>query len=167
MDPATTNLVPRVSAEGQPLRVLGDFVTVRAVGADTGGAYALFETHTLAGTGVPMHLQRYEDEAFLVFEGTFAVRVGGQTCRLGPGGYLFVPRATPHAYTNVGPDTGRLLLLVSPGGIHEHFVAEIGALDAPDDERVATLAEKYGVEFYATPAGGRAAVPDAGVPSTR
>lgn len=64
-----------------------------------------------------------------------------------------MPRETPHAYTNVGPGPGRLLVLVSPGGIHEHFLAETGALDPPDLERIATLAEKYGVELLAVPAG--------------
>ena len=71
----------------------------------------------------------------------------------GPGGYLFVPRGTPHAYKKVGPAPGRMLLLVSPGGIHEHFLAETGALDPPDPERIATLGEKYGVELLADPDG--------------
>jgi quercetin dioxygenase-like cupin family protein len=140
-------------AAGRFLRVLGDHIAVRAAGADTGGAYALFEARTLAGAGMPAHLQRYEDEAFLVLEGTFAIRVGARAVALGPGGYLFVPRGTPHAYRNVGPAPGRLLLLVSPGGIHEHFLAETGALDPPDPERIATLGEKYGVELLADPAG--------------
>ena len=140
-------------AAGQILRVLGDLVAVKVLGADTGGAYALFETRTPAGGGMSPHLQRYEDEAYFVIEGSFAVRIGDQTHELGPGGFIFVPRETPHAYTNVGPGPGRLLVLVSPGGIHEHFLAETGALDPPDLERIATLAEKYGVELLAVPAG--------------
>jgi quercetin dioxygenase-like cupin family protein len=158
VDPKAPPLDQPVPIAGQILRVLGDLVTVRAVGADTGGAYALFETCTPAGAGMPPHLQRYEDEALFVIEGMFAVLVGDRTVELGPGGYLFVPRGTAHAYTNVGPGPGRLLMLVSPGGIHELFLAEVGApvagraarartLEPPDIARIAIRAEKYGVEL--------------------
>ena len=47
---------------GQFLRVLGDLLAVRAVGADTGGAYALFEARTPPGAGMPAHLQRQRDQ---------------------------------------------------------------------------------------------------------
>jgi quercetin dioxygenase-like cupin family protein len=144
---------PNTPVAGSFLTALGDLLAVRAAGVETGGAYALFEARTPPGGGMPSHLQRYEDEAFLVLEGTFAVRAGARTTELGPGGYLFVPRGTPHAYTNVGTGTGRLLVIVSPGGIHEQFLAEAGALASPDGERIATLGEKYGVELLAVPDG--------------
>ena len=142
---------------GQAFRVLGNLVTVKAAGADTGGAYALFEAHTAPGQGMPTHLRRYDDEALFVLEGTYALRIGDETVELGAGGYAFVPRGTPHAYTNRGTGPARLLLLVSPGGIHEQFVADVGeplanpaATPAPpapaEFDKFAAAAPKYGIE---------------------
>lgn len=161
------DLVPPISTDhapgaGQTLRVLGDLVTLKAVAADTRGAYALFEVRTAPGQGMPPHRQCYEDEALFVLEGTYAVQIGARIVELGPGDYAFVPREMPHAYTNAGPAPGRLLVLVSPGGIHEQFLAEIGARtdgvagpappDPADIAPIARAAEKYGVEFLTWPA---------------
>src|SRR5215207_10114714 len=118
---ALSNLVPhRVPAgEGRTHSVLGDRVSVKATAVETGGAYSLFEGQIRPGSGVPPHIERHEDEAFFVLEGTFGFLIGGESVEVGPGGFAFVPRGTPHAFTNVGPETGRLLVLLSPGGIHE------------------------------------------------
>jgi hypothetical protein len=107
------------------------------------------------------------------------VEVGGRTVSLGPGGYAFAPRGVAHAFTQIGAGPARLLLLASPGGIHEQFVAEVGAplgdpaarpepADAAAMERVVAAAEKYGIEFLQQPArrparrDDRGAAPDAG-----
>ncbi len=68
-----------------------------------------------------------------------------------------MPRGTCHAYTNVGPGPARLLVLVSPGGIHEQFVAELGAPVPdpapappgvpPDLDAALAVAPKYGIEL--------------------
>ncbi len=64
------------------------------------------------------HGRRYDEAAYFVLEGTDALRIGDGTVELGPGGYAFVPRGTPHTYTNRGAGPARLLLLMSPGAIH-------------------------------------------------
>ena len=138
-------------------------MTAKAAAADTGGAYALFEAHTAPGQGMPPHLRRYDDEAFFVLEGTYALRIGDETVELGAGNHAFVPRGTPHAYTNSGTGPARLLLLVSPGGIHEQFISDVGepvadpAAPAPavpsELGKFAAAAPKYGIEFVPPPAG--------------
>ena len=148
--PDSTHLAPEA---GATMLVFGERVTLKAAAADTRGAYALFEVRTAPGQGIPAHRQRYEDEALFVLEGAYIVQIGERTIELGPGGYAFVPRETTHAYTNSATGPARLLVLVSPGGIHEQFLAEVGALVAaepgvqPDIGRIASAAEKYGVEF--------------------
>ncbi len=87
---------------GRVYRLAGDLVTVKATAAESGGAYALFDARTAPAGGAPAHLQRYEDEAVYVLEGTYAARVGAETHELGPGAYAFVPRETVHAFTNRG-----------------------------------------------------------------
>ncbi len=158
-------LAPRHLAptEGRTVRVIADLVTFKALAADTGGAYSLFETTTLPQGGTPPHRQHYEEEAFFVLEGTYTFRIGDETVALGPGGFAFVPRGTIHAFTNTGSGPARMLILVTPGGIHEQFFAEIGEPIAdpaapppagpPDVEKLLAVAAKYGVEILPPPAG--------------
>ena len=147
---------------GRTVRVMGNRVTNKAVAAETGGAYSLFEAVVEPGSGAPPHYERYEDETLWILEGTFGLRLRDETLELGPGGYAFVPRGTLHALTNVGRGPGRLLLLVTPGGLCEKYFDEMGgargvphALDGPDNsERAGAIAAKYGIELLFPPAAG-------------
>jgi quercetin dioxygenase-like cupin family protein len=152
-----STLLPRVVApeDGQAYHAVANLVIFKATAATTNGAYALFEAHTAPGQGVPPHRQRYEEEALWILEGSYRFLVGVQQVDLGPGSYVFVPRGTVHAYTNTGAAPGRLLILVSPGGIHERFFAEVGEQVStlgvpptpPDVSRLSAVAAKYGIEF--------------------
>jgi mannose-6-phosphate isomerase-like protein (cupin superfamily) len=138
--------------EGKHLTLITDAVTVKAATAETGGAFALYETETPPAGGCPPHLQRYDDEAFFVIEGRYSVLVGEDQIELGPGGYVFIPRGTVHAFTNPGSEPARMLVFVTPGGIQEQFVDEASdragrAPWEPDMARVLAVAPKYGVEF--------------------
>jgi quercetin dioxygenase-like cupin family protein len=138
--------------------VVADLVTFKAIAAQTGSAYSLFETITIPGMGTPPHLQHYEDEAFFILEGNYTFLMGEEQIKAQPGTYIFVPRETVHAYTNTGTNPGRMLILVSPGGIHEKFFAEAGETIAdaanpsepsgpPDLPRLVTVAAKYGIDI--------------------
>lgn len=153
-------LLPRVvaSSQGPAYRVVADIVTFKAIAEETGGAYSLFETATLPGMGVPPHLQRYEDESFVVLEGTYTFQVGDEQRELGPGSYAFVPRGTVHAYTNSGATPARMLIMVTPGGIHEQFFVEAGKPLAdpadppapsgpPDVPQLIAIAAKHGIDI--------------------
>jgi quercetin dioxygenase-like cupin family protein len=142
-------------SSGRTVRVLGNRVTYKAVAAETGGAYSLFEAVIEPGSGVPPHYGRYEDETLWILEGTFGLQLGNAMLELESGGYAFVPRGTVHALTNVGEGLGRLLLLITPGGLREKFFDDIGGArgipqalaGSADVERAATIAAKYGTEF--------------------
>jgi quercetin dioxygenase-like cupin family protein len=141
--------------QGTTYQVVNDLVTFKAVAADTNGAYALFETRMPPGQGIPLHRQRYEDEAFWVLEGVYTVTLDNQELTLEAGAYAFVPRGTVHAYHNSGAMPARMLILINPGGIHERFFAEVGALvgdsatplDPPDFSRLLAVAPTYGIEM--------------------
>ena len=162
MRQTTAPVAPRhvAASSGRTVRVMGNRVTYKAVADETGGAYSLFEGVIEPGSGVPPHYGRYEDETLWVLEGTFGLGLGDEMLELGPGGYAFVPRGTVHALTNVGNGPGRLLLLVTPGGLREKYFDELGgargvpqALGGPDDsERAAAIAAKYGTELLFPPA---------------
>src|SRR5262249_21389991 len=61
-----------------------------------------------------------------VLEGSYVFRIGDETVVLETGDLAFVRRGTPHAYWNIQPLPVRMLVLVTPGGIHERFLASIG-----------------------------------------
>ena len=161
MTPATS-LHPQPTPGERHCEIAGNRVTIKATMADSGGAYALYETLVARGGGMPPHLHRYEDEALFVLDGTFAITIGAQTIAAEPGAWMFGPRGVPHAFRNIGEAPGRLLVLVSPGTLQEQFIAEVGrptdALDTPQQPSprpislqdlawLAARAEKYGLEF--------------------
>lgn len=143
------------ASSGRTVRVMGDQVTYKAVAEETGGVYSLFECRVHPGNRMPPHYQRYEDETFWVLEGELNFRLGDDRVLLGPGDYAFVPRGTVHGLANVGGVPGRFLLLVTPGGLHEKYLEEMGGArgvrEAPaspaEVERVGMIAAKYGIEF--------------------
>ena len=159
-----TAMFPRVVGAGQgpTYRVAAELVTFKAVAEDTGGAYSLFEARTPPRAGVPAHLQRYEDETFFVLEGTYTLLIDGERRELHAGDYAFVPRGTVHGFTNSGDAPALHLTLVTPGGIHEHFFAEVGELvvgphdppapaGPPDLVWLAAVATKHGIEIEVPP----------------
>jgi quercetin dioxygenase-like cupin family protein len=143
---------------GRQLRAITDLVTIKATPADTQDACLLLETMTPPAGGCPPHAQRYDDEAFYILEGTYTFLVGEHRLQARPGTYIYVPRGTVHAYANAGPGPARMLVTITPGGVHERWLDEIG--DAPDRPgwepdmaRVLAVAPKYGIEFIDPAAG--------------
>lgn len=148
--------------EGTTYRARGALYTFKALATDTGGAYTLSTAENPPGTGVPPHIQHQEDEAFFVLAGTYTMQVGDRTLACGPGAFVFVPRGTAHAFQNTGSAPARLLILQSPGGLHERYFAEAWEPiadpahppveePAPDFRKVGAAAQRYGIEILLPP----------------
>ena len=139
------------SGEGQVFHVLDEVVRCKAIADDTGGAYALFELETPPRAGMPPRRHDLEDVAFFGVAGTYALRIGDESRELRSGEYTFVPRGMILAYRNAGRLPARMLVLISPGGIYERFLAEVGLPLAdgsrPDFGKILAAAPKYGIEF--------------------
>lgn len=155
--PSSTAASPTILAPGagERLLVIDSYVTFKATGADTGDAFTLLEGENPPGTGVPPHRELYEDETFYVLEGSYVFEIDQEQHELGPGGFVHVSRGTAHAFRNVGETTGHILCLLTPGGIHERFMADLAALGAagmPDPGEIVALGNRYGIEFLPPPA---------------
>ncbi|HMQ34902.1 MAG TPA: cupin domain-containing protein [Chloroflexaceae bacterium] len=130
----------------------GAHLTLKAVGADTGGAFALMEYVLAPGGGAGLHSHSREDESFYVLAGELTVQLGDETAVVTPGELLRIPRGTRHAFVNRGPEPLTALVLLTPAGLEQFFVG-LAALTAvaPDgqlDPAVLTaLAERHGLDF--------------------
>lgn len=118
--------------------------------ADSGGAYALVEAIEPPGSGAGLHRHPTYDEMHIIVAGAYECRLGDETLSLRAGEMMFAPRGTPHSIKSLGPEAGRELIISSPGGTFEAFIAEVTAAIAATPERPADfrgIAGKYGIEF--------------------
>src|SRR5215218_7269133 len=141
------------NATGDAFWWQGSLMTIKARAADTGGALGLVDGLFYAGFGPPLHVHHREDEGMLVLEGEIRFRQGTEEFVAGPGTLVWAPREVPHAFKVQSP-SARALVIVTPGGFEEMFVA--GGVPAgetadppalgydPDAARV--VADKFGFE---------------------
>lgn len=142
--------------------LMGMLVTFRAVAEETGGEYSLYEQTVPPQMGPPPHIHHKESEAFYVMEGEFEFLKGDQMVRAGAGTFVHVPPGVLHAFRNTGTGPARFLAIVTPGGLHEKLLGELGEPaqgeslpplpeGRPDLERVVRIAQKYATEVPAPP----------------
>jgi mannose-6-phosphate isomerase-like protein (cupin superfamily) len=137
------------AGQGRTLHVLGERVTLKATGEDTGGGFAIVEISTPPQVGPPLHVHHREDEGLYVLEGSYDIRVGGRMIPAPPGTCVILPRDVPHTYTNVGYRTGRLLVTITPAGFESFFEAlgQFAPGAPPDREKLGAIGQEYGLEF--------------------
>jgi mannose-6-phosphate isomerase-like protein (cupin superfamily) len=88
-----------------------------------------------------------------VIEGEYAIVLGEEQFHAGPGSILNFTRGTAHGFQSVGPATGRVLHVVTPGSSFEQFLHELVQLPPgpPDIPVLAALFGKYGMELLPPP----------------
>jgi quercetin dioxygenase-like cupin family protein len=146
MPPQKASIVP--PGAGSQHFVMGDIVTVKVHGHQTGGLFSQIESTCGPQTGPPPHVHR-EDETFYVLEGEFEFVCAEEKLRGGRGAIVRLPRDVPHSFKNIGDTSGRVLVTMTPAGF-EGFFAEVGDL-TPEQQgdlpRVGEMAARYGLEF--------------------
>ena len=138
-EPLTTR-----AAEGRVVDLGVVRMRVIAAGEPTGRAFSLVEFSGDEGPWTVPHIHREMEESFYVLDGTFTFTIGGRDVEAGPETYLLVPRGTPHVM-RAGPEGGRFLTLMVPGGLEEMFF-ELGSLSADalrDPEARRAVSAKY------------------------
>jgi quercetin dioxygenase-like cupin family protein len=76
-------------------------VTFKARGLESGGA-------------LPSHVHDGQEEALYVLAGQLRVRLGERTYPCAAGGFLLIPRGTPHAIENACDAPARVLAVLAP-----------------------------------------------------
>jgi quercetin dioxygenase-like cupin family protein len=137
--------------EGQLVDFGGLGVRFMIDAEQTGGSFSLVE-HPIAPRtlGSPIHTHSREDEYSYVLEGRVGLLIGDELLEGTAGDLVLKPRGVPHAFWNASDEPARLLEVISPAGFESYF-AESASLfsgdDPPDLDRLAALAERYGLEM--------------------
>ncbi len=109
---------------------------------------------------MPIHTHHKEDEAYYILEGEFEMydTTNNHTARIGPETYVYVPMGINHGFKSIGDKPGRMVLLITPGGL-EGFFEGIGQViddpanpppplsGPPDFARAAQIAAQYNITF--------------------
>src|SRR5215471_9918299 len=107
--------------EGEAIWFLQTRMTVKASGAESGGAFSLIEVHYPASFSPPLHIHHHEDESFYVLDGDVTFNCGKRSWLAQPGAFVVLPRGIEHGFT-VSPDTpARMLQMSSAPGLERFF----------------------------------------------
>jgi quercetin dioxygenase-like cupin family protein len=135
-----------LSAGSEALDVGEGRVRILADGGVTGGVWSALERTEPPGTRTALHRHNYMDEAFYVVSGTFTVYMAGMLHRLSPGGFVYIPRGTPHAQGNSSLDEVKILSHFTPSG-WEQSARDRAALHAEHPAGTPEFAERIGSVF--------------------
>lgn len=135
-------------------------MTVKASGAESGGAFSLIEVHYPPGFSPPVHLHHREDESFYVLEGEVSFACGDETWTARAGAFAVLPCGVAHGFT-IGRDSPAKMLQMSSAPGLERFFRDAGmpARDRtlpplgarPDPVLLNAAAERYGIELPKPP----------------
>ena len=134
-----------------------DLYTFKAIGEETGEAYALCEAIVAPQGGTPPHRHTRENESFYVQDGEIEFQLDDRTVVATAGTFLYSPKGQLHRFTNTTATPAKMLIWVTPAGF-EKFMAEIGkavndqitvgaSLSPEDLDKILTTAPKYGIEI--------------------
>ncbi len=140
----TTFNTPVISQPGAGHIALGFGPHLIRMSADeTGNTFGMFEDNIPPGAGPPLHIHEREDEFFRVLSGRFLFICGDTRTEVGEGGCLLLPRGVPHRFENIGSTTGRLMVIVTPGGFEGFFQA----VDEAGPAGLDAVCARYGLRF--------------------
>jgi mannose-6-phosphate isomerase-like protein (cupin superfamily) len=140
--------------EGKSYQLGRITLTFKTSAIDSSNAYTLCEAIEPPDAGAGLHRHASYDETHIVCEGQYEARLGNQTLQLSAGDMFFAPRGTPHSIKCLGPETGRELMISSPGGVFDAFIEEVirstGNSGSPSGGPAVdfrAIAAKYRIEF--------------------
>jgi oxalate decarboxylase/phosphoglucose isomerase-like protein (cupin superfamily) len=93
----------------------------------------------------PRHIHSREDEIFYILGGIYELHVGDELRTLSAGACAILPRDAPHGFRNVATTPGRLLFIITPGGLEDYFLALAKCQPPPSPAQLAELARPFGL----------------------
>ena len=135
---------------GKILQMRGTEVAYKAEGVRPAGGPTFLEFSVAPGFYTGDHVHSRIEESFYVVEGEFQIRAGDRMVRAVPGDFVLVPPGVAHGFGTPDGGPGKILVLVSPAGVHDHYFEELAELLArpgpPDLKAIAELRKRYDTE---------------------
>jgi quercetin dioxygenase-like cupin family protein len=135
------------TGDGKALSLRGTEVAYKAEGERPGGGPTFLEFTAAPGFSTGDHVHSRIEEIFYVVEGEFQIRAGDRTLRVKPGDFVLVPPGVPHGFGNPDGAPAKMVLVISPAGVHELYFEELAELlakpGAPDIQAIAELRQRY------------------------
>lgn len=139
------------SSRGAISSIGDDRCRVLVSATDSAGALAVLEWTGHTPGGPPLHVHPDQDELFMVDAGRYRFRCGDEEHELEAGDSIFLPRAVPHSFCQLG-DHGRLRFAYTPAGSMEAFFEALAALPGPPSpDAAAALFERHGMHIQGPP----------------
>lgn len=108
--------------EGEILTIGESRVTLKVTSDIANDQLGVYEIVLAPGAvGAPLHYHRLMDETFIVRKGTLTVQVSEGSIRAEEGSVVYVPRMTPHGFSNTSGQSVTLNLIFNPGRKREGF----------------------------------------------
>src|SRR5688572_24818782 len=108
----------------KPMESLGGPMRLLVGAADSERTMTILEQRLDGPGGPPLHIHEACDEVLMVIEGgPLTVVIGGERRLLEKGALAFIPRGTPHSFSNLSGAPLVVLGVATPGGI-EHALHE-------------------------------------------
>jgi mannose-6-phosphate isomerase-like protein (cupin superfamily) len=145
--------------QGEAIWMFDSLDTIKADADQTEGGFTVVEFVDFEGSSVPTHINDRWDRGFFIVEGEYMFAIGDESVLASPGTWIFIPRATPHAW-RCDSQHGRLLSVTAPAGLEDFYRAAGEAISdrtklpertEPDDEALPELAAQYGVTVIGPP----------------
>ena len=133
--------------EGETVSLRGTEVIFKTAGLRGTSGPTVIEFIAVPGFNTGDHVHSAVEEIFYVVEGEFDIRGGEWSGRVGPGSMVRITPGTAHGFGNPGHSPATMLLIISPGGVHDGYFRELGAILArpgqPDGAAIAELRQRY------------------------
>ena len=148
----TPETVVSISSTMQDLRRArlpwGEQSDIRLSGAETGGAFGMFDYQAPAGFIVPRHVHHREDEILRVVRGRAVFWTPQLSGSIEVGDVVKLPKGIEHAWRHYGDEPIGFLCDVVPAGFETFFAAteaaNLAENDIPERSRIAL---QFGIEI--------------------
>jgi mannose-6-phosphate isomerase-like protein (cupin superfamily) len=143
----TVEAIVLPAGEGRALSLRGSGVVYKAEGARPAGGPTFLEFVVAPGFNTGDHVHSRIEEIFYVVEGAVQLRVHDRLVQAKAGDFVLVPPGVAHGFASAGEEPAKMVLVISPAGVHEKYFEELAALLAqpgtPDPELLARIRERF------------------------
>ncbi|MCF0069287.1 cupin domain-containing protein [Dyadobacter sp. CY261] len=108
--------------EGELLAMGGNSITFKVTSDLSNDQLGIYEIKLAPSTiGAKLHYHRFMDETFIVRRGTLTIDLADGPIQAYEGAVVYVPRMTPHGFSNQSADEVIINLIFNPGQQREGF----------------------------------------------